>query len=931
MSSSITRLSDSATRLISSHVQVVTPVLLVKELLDNAIDAKATSIEILVSPDTISKIEVRDDGVGIHPNDYDALGRRGHTSKLRGIEELGSLVRKTLGFRGEALASVNSMADVTITTKVSTEPIAAVLQLIPSEGGILTQKPTSAPVGTTVSVTKLFGHQPVRRQMATKETKKTLERIQELLRSYAMARPQLRLLFKILQTPTKAWSYSPKRNATLSEAALQLFGIEVTSNCLLKTIQTSHAGTDSDSTAQSVTKPASDDFVLEVFLANPNMDLQRMPKRHYFSVDGRPINAGRGIAKRLLNIYLERLKSSKLVKDTSDCFIGLNMSCPPGSYDANVEPSKDNVLFSDEQVVLGAFRHLCEDIYKPTAVGQQSTLGISIDQTSSIPTAISQGQGQLHRTREPHAKPSILSYSPEMAQDGPKMYADVLVIDTGQPVNHECIIEKLVDDQTLRETQPSNTFKPINTASFPRYSQLGGSDNQEDRTHSAPNQWRVDMSVDLAARPERSHEKSQQITPASSSSHMITTTASGRDNAGNHHSPWELAKISGSKQVSLPNSDTVRRYPQVSPLTPEPPVLRHIMAPPGDLDVPRSHNDAGRARLLYPSQTIVPGGPYRSPVSSPLESRPRGVPVVSPCRPQINPSRRRRREQPPWIPPSSLKKNCHNNPSEIDSTHSQLADGFKQTQISFGGAQAGRRQRGVQDDISQPRVRAEKTLEEREANGHLNVQDIFSTAKKNLHYQLSQMEDKQLTEAVHNREPQRRQQQLASRQRQPFTVLQTNSVGNNEAYLADREPIATTLSIGDPRAYLLRRQKSMAAEENGAKPRKLRRVKSSLMPLENVLPEYDIHSISWNMRIGSSGLNELIQWVRKYDEYVIYGTLLDGLDMSLADGQIVELQLQKLLTEQKENITDEEAEDGQVIINLQAALKGKSVLDAPAA
>lgn len=492
MSSSISRLPDSAIRLISSHTAIVTPVLLVKELLDNAIDAKATSVEILVSPDTISKIEVRDDGVGIHPNDYNTLGRRGHTSKLRRVEELGSLVGKTLGFRGEALASVNTMADITITTKISTEPIAAVLQLVPGEGGILTQKPASAPVGTTVSVTKLFAHQPVRRQMAAKEAKKALEKIQELLRSYAMARPQLRLLFKVLQTPSKAWSYSPKRNATPSEAVLQLFGADVASSCLLKTVQTSHTGTDSDFTARKISKPANNGFVLEVFFANPNSDLKRMPKRHYFSVDGRPINTGRGIAKRLLNIYLEHLKSSTMVKDISDCFIRLNISCPPGSYDANIEPSKDNVLFSDEQLLLEAFKHLCNDTYKPTVVGQQEAPRTSIDRTSDVSTVVSLGQGQLDNLHELPAQPSILSSRRETTQNTPEVYADVSLNDHKQPINQVCTIEKPVGDRTLRETQPS---------------QLGDSGNQEHRTHSIPNQWSADMSVDLSERPKRRHQK----------------------------------------------------------------------------------------------------------------------------------------------------------------------------------------------------------------------------------------------------------------------------------------------------------------------------------------------------------------------------------------------------------------------------------------
>ncbi|KAI1734452.1 hypothetical protein F4680DRAFT_462422 [Xylaria scruposa] len=799
MPSSIVRLPDSTTQLISSHAQVVTPVLLVKELLDNAIDARATSVEILISPDTVSKIEVRDDGGGIHPNDYDALGRRGHTSKLRSIEELGGLVGKSLGFRGEALASVNSMADVTITTKISTEPIAAALQLIPNKGGILTQKPTSAPIGTSVSVTKIFAHQPVRRQIATKEAKRTIEKIQELLRSYAMARPQLRLLFKILQTPTKTWSYSPKRNATLSEAALQLFGIEVASNCLLKKLQPSYTNADGDSAVQQISKPACSDLMFEVLLANPNVDLQKTPKRHYFSVDGRPINAGRGIAKRLLNIYLEHLRSSKCSKDISDCFISLNMSCPPGSYDANIEPSKDNVLFSDEQVVLEAFRHLCDDIYNPIT---------------------------LHGTRKPHAKPSIPSCPPKVARGNPNSSADVSVNDPKQTVDQVSIVENPTD-KASQEAQSSNTFKPINAVISPRYPQLGNSSNQEDRTRQTPDKWGVDMSIDLSERPKRSQQKSQQVVPVGNIE-------------GNHLSPWELAKTSSSKQVSLPASDAAIRYPPISPLTPEPPVLRHIMAPPGDLDMPRSHKDVGRARLLYPPPTTVPGGPYRSPVSSPLESRPRRVPIVSPGRPQVYLSRHRRREQPPWIPPSSLERDHHNSSSELNATRSQRADGFKQTQISFGGTQ---RRRGVQDDISQSQVRAGKTLDETETDSHLTIQDMFSTAKKSLHYQLSKIEDRHLPKAVHHREPRRCQQQVSC-QRRPFTVLQTNSIVNNEAYPANREPIATTLSIGDPRAYLLRRQKSMAAEENSAKPRKLRRVKSSLMPLENIFPEYDTHGLS---------------------------------------------------------------------------------------
>lgn len=154
--STISRLPESTTRLICSPLAITTPVTLVKELLDNSIDAKATSIEVIISADTVKKIEVRDNGIGIHPDDYDALGRRGHTSKLRSFEELRTHFGKTLGFRGEALASANSLAQVTVTTKIASEPVAAILHIRSDTGGILKQHPTSAPVGTTVSISGLF-------------------------------------------------------------------------------------------------------------------------------------------------------------------------------------------------------------------------------------------------------------------------------------------------------------------------------------------------------------------------------------------------------------------------------------------------------------------------------------------------------------------------------------------------------------------------------------------------------------------------------------------------------------------------------------------------------------------------------------------------------------------------------------------------------
>ncbi|KAI2635505.1 hypothetical protein GGS21DRAFT_85522 [Xylaria nigripes] len=852
MSSSILRLPDSATRLISSHVVVVTPVSLVKELLENSIDAKANSIEILLSPDTISRIEIRDDGVGIHPDDYDALGRRGHTSKLRAFDELGNVVGKTLGFRGEALASVNSLADITITTKTSTEPVAATLHLIPGEGGVLKQRAASAPVGTTIRVTGLFGHQPVREQMAIKEAKKTLDKIQELLRSYAMARPQIKLVFKVLQSPTKIWSYSPKPNANVAEAALQVFGIEVSSNCFLRTVRSSHPSSDSSSSTPGlISTSTTQGFVLEAFLANPEAELQNVLKRHYVSVDGRPINAGRGIAKKLLNIYLEHLKTSTVKKDVTDSFIRLNICCPSGSYDANIEPSKDNVLFTDESAILDTFRHLCDEIYKPSTLEDGCQIGTINSQQNGTPAVKSPGQGHHHGTRTQSrsldcrrtTSPNILNKLLEASCDNPI-----------RSVEQSSNVDEPIHDRRSPEIQTSIKFTPINT---------------NERRREGPR---------LLDSQEAIIQREQIM--------------DGRLN------PWVIAKMNGLSEPLPSKPDIILESPPRSPLRSEPPVLRHTMAPPGDLDVPRSQRNAKSARLSCDQRCIVPGGSYRNPVARPSDSQPKGGSDIPLARSHMTIRRQRRREQPPWTPPSSLETSHYTGDLSINPSRSPNGGCFKQTQISFGGAHASL-----------------------EANNTVNIERMFTTARENLQYQLSQTKNSPLTEPARDggRE---RQHQESMRQRKPFSVIQTRKVDNNEAPTEVHVPIATTLPTGDPRAYLLRRQKSIAAEESGARPKRLRRLKSCLMPLETIPIEYQTHSLSWAMGLDGRVLNELVHQIREYDEYIIYGTLVDGIDMSLDEGHEIESRVRKLLAEKGRNVEDE---NGEATINLEAVLKGKGV------
>jgi DNA mismatch repair protein MutL len=125
----ITALSPTTVRQIGSSQVLVDPSSVVKELIENALDARAKSIFVDIHANTLDSIQVKDDGHGI-PNEDRALAcRRYYTSKIRDFQDLKTVGGKWLGFRGEALASmVEISGTLTITTRVEGEPVAVKLK-----------------------------------------------------------------------------------------------------------------------------------------------------------------------------------------------------------------------------------------------------------------------------------------------------------------------------------------------------------------------------------------------------------------------------------------------------------------------------------------------------------------------------------------------------------------------------------------------------------------------------------------------------------------------------------------------------------------------------------------------------------------------------------------------------------------------------------
>jgi len=349
---SIQALPSAAVRLIGASQVITDAASLLKELIDNALDARATSITIDISSDTLSTLQLRDNGHGVAPEDRDLLCKRYCTSKIREYGDLKDIGGSSLGFRGEALASACEISgEMIVTTRVEGEEVASCLKMSP-KGEIKSRTRASHPVGTTVKVTELFKALPVRKQTAVKSAAKTLARVKSMLQAYALARPNVRFALKVLKAKNDKgnWTYVPAKGQPKEDAAFKVVGKECAGQCEWQVMEL-HG------------------FEVQAFLPRPDAVAGKISNTgHFVSIDGRPVSTTRGTLKQIVTLFRERLRGcSKNLEGVKDPFLWLNLVCPPGSYDPNIEPAKDDVVFEDSDLVIEAVGALLSSYYVPEA------------------------------------------------------------------------------------------------------------------------------------------------------------------------------------------------------------------------------------------------------------------------------------------------------------------------------------------------------------------------------------------------------------------------------------------------------------------------------------------------------------------------------------------------------------------------------------
>jgi DNA mismatch repair protein MutL len=314
----IRRLDEATVARIAAGEVITRPAAAVRELIENALDAGATSVSIDLETAGLDLVRVADDGHGMSRTDAPVAVERHATSKIRDAEDLPGA--PTLGFRGEALPSIAEVGRVELTTRADGD---AEGTRVTVEGGETRVAPAGRAVGTTVTVRDLFADVPARRE-ALATPRREFARVSDLVASYALTRPDVRFGLdhdgrQVLSTPG---------SGSYTDALLAVYGRDVAGQSVA---------------VEAEADDAADTIQVRGRCAHPSVT--RASTAHVtVAVNGRPL-ADSGLRRAV-----ERGYGSLLPGDRHPLAV-VCVSLPPERVDQNVHPGKREVRFRDREAV----------------------------------------------------------------------------------------------------------------------------------------------------------------------------------------------------------------------------------------------------------------------------------------------------------------------------------------------------------------------------------------------------------------------------------------------------------------------------------------------------------------------------------------------------------------------------------------------------
>ncbi|KAI9688107.1 MAG: hypothetical protein M1822_001613 [Bathelium mastoideum] len=320
----------------------------VKELVENSLDANATSIEVRFKNHGLDSIEVQDTGDGISPENYETVALKHHTSKLSSYEDLSSL--KTFGFRGEALSSLCALSKFYIRTAQDKDGSKGTRLDFESSGKLQATSIVASQKGTTVTVEDIFRNLPVRRKELEKNIKREYGKVLNLLHAYACISTRTRFAVTNQMAKSKrAMVFSTQANSTTKENIANIYGAK-TLSALIKLeldleLEPSHGPT--QTARDRGVQDHGESRAVQVIghISRPVFGEGRQtPDRQMFFVNSRPCVLPQ-VAKAFNEVY-------KSFNVSQSPFVIANINLDMNAYDVNVSPDKRTILLHDQTKLL---------------------------------------------------------------------------------------------------------------------------------------------------------------------------------------------------------------------------------------------------------------------------------------------------------------------------------------------------------------------------------------------------------------------------------------------------------------------------------------------------------------------------------------------------------------------------------------------------
>jgi DNA mismatch repair protein MutL len=410
------------------------PASVVKELIENSLDAGATQITIEAQRGGVELIRVSDNGVGIAASELELAFHRYATSKIRNLDDLEKI--SSLGFRGEALPSIATVAEVEILTQTSSEAVGTYMNL--RKGEVARKESRARPRGTTVTVHRLFRYFPARLKFLKSATTEN-SHIAHLVTQYALAFPEVR--FSLILD--KRQSLGTTGNGDLRDVVGAIYGSDVGQRML--------------------NAERKDNLVKVSGLVSPP-SLARS-NRNYLSFF---VNR-RWVHSPLLARATEEAYRG-LVMDGQHPIAVISIFTPAQELDVNIHPAKAQIKFCHEQTVFGSVQEAVEEALARTPIASSKAVPFSVSsQQLERPRMITDNEPVFSVAQLPTLELPILRVLGQLANtyiiaEGPD---GLYLID--QHAAHERILyDRISTQRSQKEIEVQGLLQPMTIEFSPR-------------------------------------------------------------------------------------------------------------------------------------------------------------------------------------------------------------------------------------------------------------------------------------------------------------------------------------------------------------------------------------------------------------------------------------------------------------------------------